>query len=235
MARPVRAMTFGCMGLIFLAFQPPLEATIPPGLKPNDMQPELFLILPADADHAFAPAIEDALSAAPVAAVLIQRGPRDEAAYRNTARALIPTIQSSGAAALLDNATDLAIELSADGVHVTSGLEDIRTALGRLKPRLIVGAGGLHTRDEVMSAGEAGIDYLFFGSLGPGPARADVAEMAEWWVENFTIPAVWFPGDAGPADGDPATEFLALRHSVWNAPGGVAAALGSLKSERGAA
>lgn len=199
------------------------------------MQPELFLILPADADAGFAPAIEAALGNADVAAVLIQRGTRDEAGYRAAARALIPAIQSSGAAALLDNATDLAIELSADGVHVTSGLDDIRAALGRLKPRLIVGAGGLHTRDEAMSAGEAGIDYIFFGSLGPGPSRVDVAEMAEWWVENFTIPAVWFPGDAGPDDSDPAAEFLALRNSVWTAADGPAAALAALAPARGAA
>jgi thiamine-phosphate pyrophosphorylase len=199
------------------------------------MQPELFLILPADADAGFALEIDAALGASPVAAVLIQRGMRDEAAYRAAARALIPAIQSAGAAALIDNATDLAVELSADGVHVSSGLDDIRAALGRLKPRLIVGAGGLHTRDEAMTAGEAGIDYLFFGSLGPGPARDDVAEMANWWVENFTIPAVWFPGDAGPGDSDPDAEFLALRNSVWSAPGGPGAALAALKSQRGAA
>lgn len=189
------------------------------------MQPELFVITPPDAAPDFAAKLGEALAAVPVAAVLIQRGTRDEADYRAAAAALVPVAQRHGAAALVDNDPDLARALGADGVHVSAGIDAIRSALEALKPDMIVGAGGLRSRHDAMLAGEAGTDYVFFGSLGSASAGREFADMARWWVATLEVPAVWFPGDGGPADGDPEAEFLALRGSLWNAPGGPAAAI----------
>ncbi|MEX1180467.1 MAG: thiamine phosphate synthase [Cucumibacter sp.] len=191
------------------------------------MQPELYLITPPDAGARFAATLALALAAAPVAAVLIQRGPRELAPYREAARALIPVAQAAGAAALVDGDPGLAEELAADGVQVAGGLGELKSAIALLKPGRIVGAGAVHTRHDAMLAGESGADYLFFGSLGPTPSGPDLAAMARWWVETFAVPAVWFPGDDGPGPGAPNAEFLALRNSVWNAPRGPGGALGA--------
>lgn len=195
------------------------------------MQPEIYLITPPDADAAFADTLASALVVAPVAAVLIQRGTRDAAAYRAAADALVPLAQQHAAAALLDGDAGLVRDTGADGLHVTAGIEALKRALGALKPNFIVGAGGIRTRHDAMLAGEAGADYVFFGSLGPGPASREAEDMARWWAETVEVPAVWFAGDAGPGEDAPPSEFIALRGSVWDHPDGPAAALRTLSAE----
>jgi len=204
------------------------------------MQPELYLITPPDPGADFADAFDSALGAAPVAACLIQRGASDPTAYEARARALIPIAQRHGAAALLDNAPDLARTLAADGVHVSGGIDAVKSAISSLKPDLIVGAGTIASRHDAMQAAEAGADYVFFGSLGTAPADEKLREIARWWVEAVEVPAVFFAGDAGdagPGPDDPQCEFVALRGSVWDAPGGPATALAAFArtGRRGAA
>lgn len=201
------------------------------------MQPELYLITPPDAGAAFADSFDAALAAAPVAACLIQRGAMSDTEYAARAEALIPLAQRHGAAALLDNAPALARTLGADGVHVTAGIEALRTAISTLKPDLIVGAGAIAGRHDAMQAAEAGADYVFFGSLGTAPPDDRLREIARWWVEAVEVPAVYFPGDPGPGTDDPVCEFLALRGSVWDAPAGARAALAAFADahRRGAA
>lgn len=201
------------------------------------MQPELYLITPPDAGADFAEELESALAAAPVAACLIQRGASDESAYAKRAEALMPVAQRHGAAALLDNAPDLARTLGADGVHVSGGVEALKSAISALKPDLIVGAGAIASRHDAMEAAEAGADYVFFGSLGTASADEKLREIARWWVEAVEVPAVFFAGDAGPGPDDPRCEFIAVRGSLWDAPMGPASALAALTeaARRGAA
>ena len=62
----------------------------------------------------------------------------------------------------------LAARLGADGVHVAGAGEELDAAIKRLKPERIVGAGSLRTRDEAMTAGEMGADYVMFGEPREG-------------------------------------------------------------------
>ncbi|HUV32963.1 MAG TPA: thiamine phosphate synthase [Devosiaceae bacterium] len=201
------------------------------------MHQHLYLITPPGADAGFAETLGEALDAAPVAAVLIPRGGRPDAPYADAIRALVPVAQARGAAALADNDPALARAAGADGVHMTGGVDALKAALAALQPDFIVGAGAGRTRHDAMLAGEAGADYVFFGTLGPAPADDQAAEMARWWVNTFEIPAVWFAGDGGPGDDPPGAEFLALRGSVWDAAQGPAAALARFAAtpRRGAA
>ena len=158
--------------------------------------PRLFLITPASVElPAFAVVLAEVLAAGDVAAVLIA-GSRN-ASFDAAAAALVPIIQNGGAAAIVADDTRLAGRYNADGVHVTTGLADLADAARSLRPKRIVGAGNIATRHEAMEAGEAGPDYLFFGREhddthdAPHPKTLD---LAEWWSDVATIPAVVMAG-----------------------------------------
>src|SRR5215475_8534142 len=48
-----------------------------------------------------------------------------------------------------------------------------------LKPQRIVGAGGLQSRDDAMTAGEAGADYVLFGEPDPTGHRPRLEAIAD--------------------------------------------------------
>jgi thiamine-phosphate pyrophosphorylase len=116
--------------------------------------------------------------------------------------------------------------VKADGVHVTTGLEDLRLAVSSLRPRRIVGAGNLASRHAAMEAGEADPDYVFFGRPH-GDTHAEphpkALELVEWWSEVTNIPAVVMAGrslDSVPAAAATGASFIALNEAVWRHPGG---------------
>ena len=79
-----------------------------------------------------------------------------------------PLGKSSGAALLLDGNVELVARGGADGAHLT-GIAAMEDALASLKPDRIAGIGGLTTRHDSMSAGEAGADYVLFGEPDDAP------------------------------------------------------------------
>jgi len=180
------------------------------------MQAQLYLITPPDADPAFANTLQNTLADSEVAAVLIQRGERDDDAYIEVAKAFIPIVQNAGAAALLDNMPEAVNMLGADGVHMTGSTKDILKAVQDLKPKSIVGAGGLHSKHDAMTKGELNVDYVFFGHLVPGKSEDETSaeELADWWAETMEIPAVCF--DHQNTSIDVRFEFRALRDQIWS-------------------
>ena len=74
-----------------------------------------------------------------------------------------------------------------------------------------------------MEAGEAGADYVAFGSFFPSPTKASEhrpePELLEWWSGLFEIPCVAI-GGITPANCLPLIEagadFLAVSHAVWS-------------------
>jgi thiamine-phosphate pyrophosphorylase len=205
-------------------------------MSENAEPTRLFLVTPKAAEAAsFAPLLEEALSAGDVAAVLIADG--GEA----LASACVPIIQAAGAAALVADDTRLAGHVKADGVHVTTGLEDLKLAIESFRPKRIVGAGGLFSRHAAMEAGEANADYLFFGRPhgdthdAPHPKAL---ELAEWWAELMQIPAVVMAGRSLESVAEAAAtgaDFVAVNDAVWSHTGGprdaVRIALAALREE----
>ena len=64
-----------------------------------------------------------------------------------------------------------------------------------LKPDRIVGAGGLQSRHDAMTAGEAGADYVLFGEPdrdGHRPRLEAIVERVHWWAEVFEPPCVGY-------------------------------------------
>ncbi|HMN87339.1 MAG TPA: thiamine phosphate synthase [Bauldia sp.] len=189
----------------------------------------LCLVTPAGGDPAgFAPRLADALSGGDVATLIVTAA---AANLQALAEAAVPLAQARDVAVLVHNDTRVAGRAKADGVHVDSGIADLRDAVATLRPRRIVGAGGFMTRHDAMLAGEADPDYLFFGRLdgdtedGIFPKALD---LAAWWSSVFVIPAIVMGGKAIASVDEAAAagiEFVALRDAVWSHPGGPGAAV----------
>ncbi len=191
----------------------------------------LYLVTPGILDlSAFQMRLEEALEAGDVAAVLIA-GIEEEHEMAAAAEALVPVIQSHGAAALLENHVRVAARTGADGVHVSGGLGDLKNAVERLKPRMIVGAGAVMNRHAAMQAGEAGADYVFFGrphgDIRPQAHHKNL-DLAAWWSEIVEVPAVVMAGSAVESVADAAAtgaDFIALHEACWSHPDGPGAAV----------
>lgn len=197
--------------------------------------PRLFLITPPVSDAAaFAPLLAAAVAAADVACVLIRAAARDEHGVKAVVRALAPIVQGGGAAALVEQEARLAARLDVDGVHVAGGgalfQETLDEALAALKPQKIVGAGGFEGRDGAMAAGEAGADYLMFGTPGGAESHEALCDLVAWWAQIFNVPCVGYArhpdlaGDIAAA----GAEFIGLCDGLWDRPEAIAATLAAV-------
>ena len=78
---------------------------------------------------------------------------------------------------LLNDNVDLAVQLSADGVHV--GQDDLDAGLARAKlgPDRILGVSA-HTVQEALQAQAAGADYLGVGAVFPTGTKGDASPLS---------------------------------------------------------
>jgi thiamine-phosphate pyrophosphorylase len=176
----------------------------------------------------FAATLGAALAAGGVACVLVRIAPDAEGDARKILGRLLPIASEAGAALLIDNDPRLAARVGADGAHISGAGEALGEALASLKPERIVGAGLLRTRDDAMTAGEAGADYVMFGEPrrdGFTPPAEETLERVAWWAEIFEPPCVGYAAsidDVGPL-AEAGADFVALGDAVWSAPAPVAA------------
>lgn len=196
----------------------------------------LYLVSPMidDAD-AFAPRLAAACRAGDVAAVLLRLQPADARTLVNRIKALAPAAQETGAAVLIEapgesDLASVAARGGADGVHTTGDLAVLRAMRERLKGERILGTGGLRSKHDAMTAGEAGVDYVMFGEPRPDGSSAplkSLADRAAWWAEIFETPCVaCAPSvEAVARLAGTGAEFVALGDAVWTHPDGPAAAV----------
>jgi thiamine-phosphate pyrophosphorylase len=204
------------------------------GTDPGQPAPRLYLVTPPIDAPGLATTLAAALGAADVAAVLARSPAVGAAALAERVRAIAPVVQSRGAALVIDGDAASVEPAGADGVHV-SGVAALEAALPGLKPRYIVGCGGLHSRHDAMVAGERGADYVMFGEPDPDdrrPAFAAVLERVAWWAEVFEIPCVgWAMNfDEAAALARAGADFVAIGEAVWRWPEGPAAAVAAAAS-----
>jgi len=192
----------------------------------------LYLVTPplsAARAEAFGRIFAEALEAAPVACALVRLAPGSEPHAEAIVAPLLRHAMNAGSALLIENDARLAHRLGADGVHVAGAGEELSAAIKRLKPDRIVGAGSLSTRDEAMTAGEMGADYVMFGEPHEGMRTMSLASLAEriaWWAEIFETPCVAYAGtlEAASELADAGADFVALGEAIWGAssPAGAA-------------
>jgi thiamine-phosphate pyrophosphorylase len=169
------------------------------------------------------------LAGADIAAVLLRLAPSDPRSMISRIKALAPPVQNGGAALLIEGNVELVARGGADGAHLT-GIAAMQEALPTLKPDRIAGVGGLITRHDSMSAGEAGADYVLFGEpdgRGHRPSADAIAERLEWWAQLFEPPCVGFAAtfdEAGEFSAAGA-DFVLVGDLIWADPRGAAAAL----------
>ena len=192
--------------------------------------PRIYLATPDVDDPApLIASLPGVLAGADVAAVLVRLKPTDQRTMISRIKALVPAVQDSGAALLLDGHVELVARAGADGAHLT-GIQAMEEAQPSLKPDRIAGVGGLATRHDSMEAGEAGADYVLFGepdARGQRPSPEAIAERLQWWAELFEPPCVGYAAsrDEAYAFAAAGADFVLVGDFIWADPRGAAAAL----------
>ena len=206
----------------------------------SDPSPGLYLVTPVLTEaEPFLPTLREALASAAIASLLLRLGPMEDAQAARLVRAVAEPAQAKGVALLIDGSPALALEAGADGAHVGGVGAPLKDAIKRLSPRYIVGAGALATRDEAMTAGESGADYVLFGDDAAPLDAGALLERVAWWAEIFFTPCVAFARsleEVGPLVAAGA-DFVMLGDCVWSDPRGPAAAVADARraiAEQGA-
>ncbi len=207
-------------------------------MVPMTESSQIYLITPLiAAPSSISDALEAACATGKVAAVLIRLAAADERTQVNRLKVLVPIIQKYQAAAIVSLESEDGVDLcaiaargSADGIHTAYDADRLRELGERLKGERSLGVGTLRNRDDAMTAGELGADYVMFGEPRPDgftPPMAGTIDRAVWWAEIFETPCAAFVDsiDAVEQMAMTGVEFIALGDAVWTHAQGPAAAL----------
>ncbi|ALC12547.1 thiamine phosphate synthase [Sphingopyxis sp. 113P3] len=193
---------------------------------------QLYLISPLKVDGDFPARLEEALSAAPVAAFQFRVKGVDQHEAARLAAPLQAICAAHDTAFIVNDDMALAKRLRADGVHLGQGDGDPREARRLLGPDAQIGVTCHASRHLAMEAGEAGADYVAFGAFFPTTTKAIEhhadPEILRWWQGLFELPCVAIggitPANAGELV-DAGADFLAVSGAVWNDKDGPASAV----------
>ena len=195
----------------------------------DDRRPpcQLYLISPPVLDAAFAEALEAAFDGGPVAAFQLRLKGLDDHAIARAAEPLQRLCADHDCAFIINDSAALAKRLGTDGVHLGQGDGDPREARRLLGPSVQIGVTCHDSRHLAMEAGEAGADYVAFGTFYPTTTketlhRPDPAILS-WWTTLFELPCVAIGGitaDNAQPLVEAGADFLAVSSAVWNHEGG---------------
>ncbi len=183
---------------------------------------QLYLISPLEVGGGFPQRLERALEAGPVAAFQFRVKGVDQHQAARLAEPLQAICARREVAFIVNDSIALAKRLGADGVHLGQGDGSVREAREALGREAQVGVTCHASGHLAMEAGEAGADYVAFGSFFPSETKASEhrpdLELLAWWQSLFEIPCVAIggitPANCGPLVAAGA-DFLAVSHAVW--------------------
>ena len=132
---------------------------------------QLYLISPLDVGGDFPNRLERALAAGPVAAFQFRVKDMDQHKAAALAEPLLEICRAHDVAFIVNDSISLAKRLKADGVHLGQDDGDPREARKALGPDAQIGVTCHDSRHLAMDAGEAGADYVAFGSFYPPPPK----------------------------------------------------------------
>lgn len=188
---------------------------------PNRCRVVLVAPPPGAADDAAR--LEAALSGGDVAALILAEWEQDEAAFQARAEALTPLAQKHGAAAMIAGPARIAARVGADGIHVEGGKDALAATVDKYAGRMMIGAGGIKSRDDALQRGETQPDYVFFGRFGydarPQPHPRNLA-LAAWWSQMVRIPCIVLGGCTVESAAETAAagaDFVALSAAIFAA------------------
>ncbi len=188
---------------------------------------QLYLISPLDVGGNFPDRLREAFAAGPVAAFQFRVKDVDQHAAARLAEPLQRICADHDVAFIVNDSMALAKRLGADGVHLGQEDGDPREARALLGPSAQIGITCHDSRHLAMEAGEAGADYVAFGSFFPTTTkevrhRPDPSILS-WWTTLFELPCVAIGGitpDNGRVLVDAGADFLAACGAVWQHPEG---------------
>lgn len=169
--------------------------------------PQLYLILPPAPD---VEALARAMGEIEVACLRVAPGEGDVARVADAVRV---AAHASDVAVVIEDRVEAVASLGLDGVHLTNGAKGVAFARKTLGDDAIVGAGCGASRDEGITAGERGADYVSFDAGAPH-------DLFAWWSEMIELPVV----AEGPGSADDVerlaeiADWIALGPDLWDAP-----------------
>ena len=163
------------------------------------------------------------LDAGPVAAFQFRVKDVDQHEAARLAEPLQAICRAHDVAFIVNDSIALTKRLKADGVHLGQQDGSVREAREVLGREVQIGVTCHASRHLAMEAGEAGADYVAFGSFFPSGTKASEhrpePELLTWWQGLMEIPCVAI-GGITPENCRPLVEagadFLAVSAAVWS-------------------
>lgn len=187
---------------------------------------ELYLISPLDVSGNFPDRLARAIDAGSglVTAFQFRVKDADQHEAARLAEPLMKICAGREVAFIVNDSVALARRLGADGVHLGQDDGSVREAREALGGEVQIGVTCHASRHLAMEAGEAGADYVAFGSFFPSETKHSEhrpePEILSWWQGLFEIPCVAI-GGITPENCAPLVEagadFMAVSHAVWGA------------------
>jgi thiamine-phosphate pyrophosphorylase len=207
-----------------------------PDALPNRCR--LVLIAPSSGDAGAA--IASALAGGDVASVMLPRGARSEQDYLAFVERVTPAIQDKGVAVIVEGDARVAMRARTDGLHFEGSKADLADMIERHGSKIMVGTGGVKTRDDALEFGETQPDYMFFGRFGydtKPEAHARNLSLGEWWGEMVAVPCIVMAGSSDESVAvvaETGVDFVAVEQAVFahDDPAARVAALNALLDER---
>ena len=202
----------------------PLDPDFAANFHRVDRRPpcQLYLVSPLDVGGGFADRLARALDAGPVAAFQFRVKDVDQHVAAALAEPLQAICAARDVAFIVNDDIGLAKRLGADGVHLGQDDGDPRDARAALGPAAQIGVTCHDSRHFAMEAGEAGADYVAFGSFYPTTTKVVThrpePSILSWWSAVFEMPCVAIggitPGNAAPLV-TAGADFIAVSQAVW--------------------
>ena len=184
-------------------------------------QPQIYLITPPDIELSqFPDRLARVLDAHAVACIRLALSTHDEGALSKAADACREVAHARDVAIVIDTHFILADRLGLDGVHLTDGARQIRSARKALGPDAVVGAFCGTSRHNGLTAGEAGADYISFGPVGAtalGDGAQAEHDLFDWWSQMIEVPVVAEGALTEDLIRDlaPVTDFFGIGPEIW--------------------
>ena len=202
----------------------PLDPDFAANFQRADRRPacQLYLVSPLEVGGAFPDRLARALDAGPVAAFQFRVKDVDQHVAAALAAPLQAICAARDVAFIVNDDIGLAKRLGADGVHLGQDDGDPREARAALGPTAQIGVTCHDSRHFAMEAGEAGADYVAFGSFYPTTTKVVThrpePSILSWWSAVFEMPCVAI-GGITPANAAPliaaGADFIAVSNAVW--------------------
>lgn len=188
---------------------------------------QIYLISPQDVAGDFPARLERALDAGKgmVTAFQFRVKGMDQHDAARLAEPLQAICADRDVAFIVNDSVALAKRLKADGVHLGQGDGNPRDAREELGREAQVGVTCHASKHLAMEAGEAGADYVAFGTFfesstkDKGDTERPTPDIIAWWTQLFEIPCVAIggirPSNCGPLV-QAGADFLAVSGAVWN-------------------